>query len=470
MGLFRYLRRKLSTQQLNEISEAVFSKVSKTLEVQRELKTKAEQSIAIQQQLNETGKAISSKADQALSDHEELKNKADQALKAQQQLKETAGEIASNVGHSAAVQGQLKDIAGELSSKADLAQTALQEQKKDTDLLLASQQRLDKKTDQTLFGQQQLTEAVGEISSGVVHALAAHHELKNRTDQALSGQQQLKEAINEISSKADQAAAGYKELAKKTELALQGVLQLQSDMQKVLQYADKIRRISIESSRYASEAVWGELFNQVSYGSTWLKDRRFAAGRAAVGYQYLYAVYRILNEINPKSILDLGLGQSTKLISQYAAAHPGVRHQVVEHDPEWMDFFRRNYNLPENTEMVRLDREFVPYKEAEKVRVFAGFSEAFKGQKFDFISIDAPLGMDMKQYSRIDVLGMMPDCLADSFIIIIDDADRSGETHTINEMEETLHAADIPFAAGRYSGKKDCVVICSEDLKFVCSL
>ena len=76
----------------------------------------------------------------------------------------------------------------------------------------------------------------------------------------------------------------------------------------------------------------------------------------------------------------------------------------------------------------------------------------------------------MKQYSRIDVLGMIPDCLADSFIIIIDDAERSGETHTINEMEAALQAADIPFAAGRYSGKKDCMVICSEDLKFVCSL
>ena len=238
----------------------------------------------------------------------------------------------------------------------------------------------------------------------------------------------------------------------------------------IMKKLELTRRMAVDGSRYASEGVWGEIFNQVIKGSTWLKDTAFAAGRWAVGYQYLYAVYRILNEVKPQNILELGLGQSTKLISQYAAACPSVHHQIVEHDPLWMDFFRKNYNLPGNTEMVQLDREFVPYKEAEKVRVFKNFSETFKGQKFDFISIDAPLGGDMKQYARIDVLQLLPDCLAESFIIVIDDAERSGETHTIREMTETLKRNDIFFAQGRYSGKKDCVVICSEDLKFVCSM
>ena len=117
--------------------------------------------------------------------------------------------------------------------------------------------------------------------------------------------------------------------------------------------------------------------------------------------------------------MELGLGQSTKLISQYAAEFPKVRHQVVEHDLNWIDFFRKNFILPSNTEVVRLVWDFVSYKEAERVRVFKNFSETFKGQKFDFISIDAPWGGDMKQYSRIDVLMMLPDCLADRFIIIL---------------------------------------------------
>ena len=112
----------------------------------------------------------------------------------------------------------------------------------------------------------------------------------------------------------------------------------------------------------------------------------------------------------------------------------------------------------------------IPFKEAEAVRVFKGFEEQFGGKKFDFISIDAPLGVDMKQYARIDVLKMLPGCLADSFIIMIDDTERSGETNTVNAMKEQLEQSGISFAVGRYSGDKDCTVICSENLKFVCSM
>ena len=256
----------------------------------------------------------------------------------------------------------------------------------------------------------------------------------------------------------------------KLDECLKGQQQIESELRQALQGLEDIRRSSVEGARFASEAVWGELFNQVSKDSAWLKDTRFAAGRWAVGYQYLYAAYRILNEVRPQNILELGLGQSTKLISQYAAEFPKVRHQVVEHDLNWIDFFRKNFILPSNTEVVRLVWDFVSYKEAERVRVFKNFSETFKGQKFDFISIDAPWGGDMKQYSRIDVLMMLPDCLADRFIIIIDDVERSGEEHMVKEMSESLKASNIPFSMGRYSGKKDCMVLCSDDLKFVCTM
>ena len=286
--------------------------------------------------------------------------------------------------------------------------------------------------------------------------------------------QQIKEICENMQVKTDQnlnkiCISGGGIQAKLDE-CLKGQQQIESELRQALQGLEDIRRSSVEGARFASEAVWGELFNQVSKDSAWLKDTRFAAGRWAVGYQYLYAAYRILNEVRPQNILELGLGQSTKLISQYAAEFPKVRHQVVEHDLNWIDFFRKNFILPSNTEVVRLVWDFVSYKEAERVRVFKNFSETFKGQKFDFISIDAPWGGDMKQYSRIDVLMMLPDCLADRFIIIIDDVERSGEEHMVKEMSESLKASNIPFSMGRYSGKKDCMVLCSDDLKFVCTM
>lgn len=64
------------------------------------------------------------------------------------------------------------------------------------------------------------------------------------------------------------------------------------------------------------EILCAEIFNNTVSGSEWLKDKSFSPGRWALGYQYLYAVYRILSTVKPKKILELALGQSTKLLSQ----------------------------------------------------------------------------------------------------------------------------------------------------------
>lgn len=241
------------------------------------------------------------------------------------------------------------------------------------------------------------------------------------------------------------------------------------NIKNIEQLAD-IRNTSLVMGRDISEAVWAEIYNSTITKSRWLKDKAFSPGRWAVGYPYLYVIYRILNEVQPQNILELGLGQSTKMIGQYTSYYKGVHHQVVEHDPEWIDFFKKNYSLSERTKLIQLNREFVSYKEAEKVRVFKDFYQTFKGQKFDFISIDAPLGGDMKEYARIDVLQMIPTCLAEDFIIMIDDCERSGEAHTVMEMERVLQENQILYKKGKYSGKKDCIVIASNALKFVCSM
>ncbi len=65
---------------------------------------------------------------------------------------------------------------------------------------------------------------------------------------------------------------------------------------------------------YPKEILWAEIFRSVTDKSTWLKNRSFAPGRWALGYPALYILYRILNEMKPKSILELGLGQSTRMI------------------------------------------------------------------------------------------------------------------------------------------------------------
>ena len=291
---------------------------------------------------------------------------------------------------------------------------------------------------------------------GQAKTLAA---LSQSLEQSAAGLQKQTDAL------AEAFAAGREQMATRQQAdALNKRAEVLADT------AEKARRQAADSARHASEAVWAQIFNNTISESLWLKDKTFSPGRWAVGYPYLYVMYRVLNETRPKRILELGLGQSTRMIAQYAAAFQDVEHIVVEHDPEWVEFFCNDFPIPKNTKVVMLEREMVPYKDAEAVRVFKGFKETFQGQKFDFISVDAPLGGDMKQYARIDVLNLIPDGLGENFVIMVDDCNRIGETNTVKEIQQRLADYQIGHQTGWYQGEKISVLICPVRMGFLCSM
>ncbi len=233
---------------------------------------------------------------------------------------------------------------------------------------------------------------------------------------------------------------------------------------------ERTRGQGITAARIAEESTWAAIYNNTVVDSIWLKNRTFSPGRWAIGYPFLYVMYRVLNESHPKRILELGLGQSTRMLAQYAEAFEDVEHIVVEHDQDWIDFFKNDFRLSEHSEIVKLDLGMVPYREAAAVRGFKGFRERFANQRFDFIVIDAPLGSDMKEYSRIDILGILPDCLEEKFCVMMDDYMRTGEQNTAARIQEILQENQIGYASGKYSGRKDIFVLASEDQKFLCTL
>lgn len=261
----------------------------------------------------------------------------------------------------------------------------------------------------------------------------------------------------------DELAASVAVVARQQDVAMQTLERVESTMEALERSADK-------QGRAISEVLWADVFRDTTSSSEWMRDRSFSPGRWAVGYPYLYVLYRVLSEIRPRRILELGLGQSTRMIAQYVEAHDDIRHVVVEHDREWIDFFARNYRLPDSTSVVKLDWGYVPFKEATGVRVYAGFSEALHDKQFDLISIDGPLGGDMKDYARIDVLGLLPECLGPSFVIMIDDCERTAESRTLSEMQNALSEAGIDYRSCCYSGDKDLGLLCSTDLAFLCSM
>ena len=220
----------------------------------------------------------------------------------------------------------------------------------------------------------------------------------------------------------------------------------------------------------SKEAVWAHVFHDTICTSTWLQDKKFSPGRWAVGYQYLYVVYRILDEMRPENILELGLGQSTKLIGEYVKGQDNAKHTVIENNEVWKSFFESTHELAENTKIEILPVAVKSFKDAGEVREYDGFEEKLRGKKFDFISIDAPVSGDMKAFARVDVAKILPDCLEEEFVIVLDDCNRIAEEHTFKMMVEQLETSGKDIAYGYYQGAKKLGIICSSKWKFMCSM
>lgn len=225
------------------------------------------------------------------------------------------------------------------------------------------------------------------------------------------------------------------------------------------------------------ELYWAQIYNSTIQNSAWLEDKSISPGRWAVGYNYLYVLYRILDDIRPTHILELGLGQSTKMIGQYAMhcnASDHIDHVVVEHDDEWVQFFfRRNKPLCQNTRVVTLPLTDVE-KAGELFKVYDGFQDMMKSlnMRFHVLSIDGPLGAS-EHWGRRDILSCIPSCLEADFAIIFDDYGQGEYTlNTIKDTEKILHEHHIEFVKGMYPGvaHKGVCILTSKSWKFLTSL
>lgn len=284
----------------------------------------------------------------------------------------------------------------------------------------------------------------------------------------------LKERVNNFQ---DVSVAKLEDLEKKIGLLIDGVQGIKERADEINKKADGIKNKEEETrknvnlvKRKADESIWAVTWHDTIQESEWLKNQTFSPGRWAIGYQYLYVLYRVLNEFRPASILELGLGQSTRMISQYVEYNKETRHIVTEHDAEWEQFYIQNNPVCERTVIEHLDLSKEPFDDDKEVMVYKDFTDKFQNNIFDFISIDAPFGGRAIKYARIDVLKIMPHCLGERFVIMVDDYNRPGEKEMVKELYKILDENGIEYSSGIYSGAKDCILIASKKYKFLCSM
>jgi len=220
------------------------------------------------------------------------------------------------------------------------------------------------------------------------------------------------------------------------------------------------------SEKNEIETLAAITFTNAIQDCEWLKCKSFFPGRWAVEYTFLLNLYRILNHHEFKNLLEFGLGQTSRMVHQYAAFY-NVSATTVEHDKDWINFTLKDTKraYPINTKILPL--EMIDYK-GFSTRTYQGVKESFANQKFDFILVDGPFGSE--HYSRSQIIHLAENNLAETFCIIIDDCNRIGEQETIEEIRNSLSSKGIKFALNTYIGKSSHAIICSENLNFLTSL
>lgn len=243
---------------------------------------------------------------------------------------------------------------------------------------------------------------------------------------------------------------------------------------KLVQLVKRMKGLLLED--FNKELLYCEKFKLSLRGSKWFNENcSVSAGGWAVGYPFLYALYRILNEGKPQKVLDLGLGQTSKVISWYmegmCKSDQDAIHMIFEHDKSWIDFMKLNFHfsdksLIQKTELV--EKKY--FNSIKSTYTYNNFEKIIskRNVKWDFISIDGPFGG--RKYARMDVLNILPRYLADSFVIMIDDYDRRGEKNLARCIKKILTEHNIKFVEGVYAGEKHVYVITSEDKKWFTSL
>ncbi|MBR4690266.1 MAG: hypothetical protein IKO90_07365 [Bacteroidales bacterium] len=238
---------------------------------------------------------------------------------------------------------------------------------------------------------------------------------------------------------------------------IQGVNTIQCEQHEL---RESIKRLEINQK----EILNAHRFSDTIKESEWLKNKSFSAGGPALDYGALYTMYRILDSIHPKNILEFGLGQSSRMIYQYVDFYKDTQAVTYEHDEEWISFFKEivkgqyplNIYKTELQETIYNGKNTLTYKDNCKELL---------GQKFDFIFVDGPFGSE--HYSRSQILHLIPYVLDKTFCVMIDDEGRKGEQETISDMERILNDNRIDYYKRVYCSMKNHIVICSKDLRFL---
>jgi len=230
----------------------------------------------------------------------------------------------------------------------------------------------------------------------------------------------------------------------------------------------KLKKIKQENLLQNKELEWAHVYHDSIRGKAWLEQLPLNVGRWAGSYALFYILNRILNDFRPASIIEMGLGESSKFISAYLKHElPGSSHLIIEQSPKWQDAFNARFKLSPGTE-IKICEATVKDVKGHSSSCYLGL-EAIAQQKFDLYLIDGPNGSP--RYSRYDMVRIAEHLKPpDEFIIVVDDYERDAEKESASDLLAMLEQKNLKTYQGVYPGNATVLVIATEKYKYTTTL
>lgn len=193
------------------------------------------------------------------------------------------------------------------------------------------------------------------------------------------------------------------------------------------------------ASKLARDIVAVDLLRKATEQHEWVPRDLYPAAGGAADHKLLYILIRALAEHSFNNVLELGAGETTRVLDAYAA-HTGASVTTVEHDARWVELLSREGVAPTHTMMP------APLISLQDAR--AGGYQGYElrdrldaDARFDLIVVDGPPGS--ARWSRYGAVELVGKHHAREFVALWDDVDRVGELQSFGASLSALKAADV---------------------------
>lgn len=186
------------------------------------------------------------------------------------------------------------------------------------------------------------------------------------------------------------------------------------------------RFTELTGARFAQETLYQAIFDS-ALRALRVDAPPFYATKSGANYSLLYSLLRSVTETPAKRILEVGAGQTSLLLNTLKQIRPDLQITSLETDPDWRDWIANR--VDHAVVHSSLSRQII---EGVEVKGFFDLS-GLQGKTFDLVLVDGPPGAQ-KRNARWAVLPILRNHLAGEFLVIFDDAERSGEQDTIKQF------------------------------------